>query len=141
MLEECAPPFPVARLLVHSGFFDAGGSVEDATSTDIQEITFLGRCLVWNDAAVFCGKIWLKMFVRVWSDLWKSLERESAMMFSVSLMCCEYRDVSLLTSVHPSHHETALWDSAFTGSKDALCIQPSALKLSANARMCDPCTN
>ena len=78
------------------------------------------------------------MFVRVWSDLWKSLERESAMMFSVPLMCCEYRDVSLLTRVHPRHRATALWDYVFTGSKDALCIQPSALELSVNARMCEP---
>ena len=66
------------------------------------------------------------------------LRRESAMMFSVPLMCCEYRDVSLLTSIHPSHRATASWDSAFTGSKDALCIQPSALELSVNARMCEP---
>ena len=63
------------------------------------------------------------------------------MIFSVPLMCCEYRDVSLLTSVHLSHRATALWDSAFTGSKDALCIQTSALELSVNARMCDPCPN
>ena len=93
-------------MLGHSGFGDAVGSVEAAASDDIQEITFLGSCFMWNNAAVCCGKIWLKMFVRVWSDLWKSLERESAMMFSVPLMCCEYRDVSLLTSVHPSHCAT-----------------------------------
>ena len=60
------------------------------------------------------------------------------MMFSVPLMCCEYRDVSLMTSVHPSHRATASWDSEFTGSKDALCIQPSALELSVNVRMCEP---
>ena len=93
MLEECSPRFPVSRLLGCSGFGDAVGSVEADASDDIQEITFLGRCLMWNNAAVCCGKIWLKMFVRVWSDLWKSLERESVMMFSVILMCCEYRDV------------------------------------------------
>ena len=58
------------------------------------------------------------------------------MIFSVPLMCCEYRDVLLLTSVHPSHRVTALWDSAFTGSKDALCMKPSAIDLSVNARMC-----
>ena len=136
MFEECSPPFPVARLLGRSGFGDAVVSVEAAASNDIQEITFLGSCLIWNNAAVCCGKIWSKMFVRVWSDLRKSLERESAMMFSVPLMCCEYRDVSLLTSVHPSHRATASWYSAFTGSKDALCIHPSALELSMNARMC-----
>ena len=93
MFEEYSPPFPVARLLGRSGFGDAVGSVEAAPSDDIQEITFLGSCLMWNNAAVCCGKIWSKMFVRVWSDLWKSLEWESAMMFSVPLMCCEYRDV------------------------------------------------
>ena len=93
MLEECAPPFPVDRLIDSSGFGDAVGSVEAAASNEIQEIMFLGSCLMWNDAAVCCGKIRLKMFVRVWSDLWKSLSRESAIMFSVPLMCCEYRDV------------------------------------------------
>ena len=61
------------------------------------------------------------------------------MMFSVTLICCDYRDVSLLTSVHPSQRATASCDSAFTGSKDALCIQPSVLELSVNAKMCDPC--
>ena len=60
------------------------------------------------------------------------------MMFSVPLMCCEYRDVLLLTSVHTRHRATASWDSEFTGLKDALCIQPSALELSVNARMCEP---
>ena len=138
MFEECSPPFPVARLLGRSGFGDAVGSVEAAASDDIKEIKFLGSCLMWNNAAVCCGKIWSKKFVRVWSDLWKSLEREYAMMFSVPLMCCEYRDVSLLTSVHPSHRATASWDSAFTGSKDVLCIHPSALELSVNVRMCEP---
>ena len=94
MLEECVPPLTVARLLGRSGFGDEVGSVESAASDDIQEITFLGSCLMWNDASVCCGRIWLKCFGSVWSDLWKSLERESAMMFSVPLMCCEYRDVS-----------------------------------------------
>ena len=61
------------------------------------------------------------------------------MIFYVPLMCCEYRDVSLLTSVHPSQHATASWDYAFTGSKDDFCIQPSALEMSVNSKMCDPC--
>ena len=69
MLEECAPPFPVAILLGRSGFGDAVGIVKAAASYDIQEITFVGSCLIWNNAAVCCGKIWLKFFVRVWSDL------------------------------------------------------------------------
>ena len=54
-------------------------------------------------------------------------------------MCCEYRYVLLLTSVHPSQHATESCDSAFTVSKDALCIQPSTMELSVNANMCDPC--
>ena len=98
----------------------------------------MGGCLMWNDVAVCFCRIWLKCFVSVWSDPWKSLERESAMMFSVPLMCFEYRYVLLLTSVHPSQSATASWDSAFTGSKDALFIQPSALELSVNVKMCDP---
>ena len=57
---------------------------------------------MWNDAAVYGGRIRLKVFVSVWSDLWKSRERESAMMFYVTLICCEYRDFLLLTSVHPN---------------------------------------
>ena len=107
MFEEYSPPFPVAILIGRSGFGDAVGSVEAAASDDIQEMMFLGSCLMWNNAAVCCGKIWSKIFVRVLSDLWKSLERESAMIFSVSLMCCEYRDFLLLTSVHSNHHATA----------------------------------
>ena len=75
MLEKFAPPILVARLFGRSGFGDAVGSVEAAASDDIQEISFLGSCLIWNDTAVCCGNIWLKFFVRVWSDLWKSLER------------------------------------------------------------------
>ena len=94
MFEECSPPFPVARLLGCSGFGDAVGSADAAGSDDIQDITFMGSCLMRNNAAVCCGKIWSKMFVRVLSDLCKSLERESAMMFFVPLMCCEYRYVS-----------------------------------------------
>ena len=139
VFKECAPHNLVARLLDRSGFGDAVGSVKAASIDDIQEITFLGGCLMWKNAAVYCGRIWLKYFASVWSDLWKFLERESAMMFFVPLMCCEYRDVLLLTSVHPSQRATASCDSAFTGSKDALCIQPSALEQYVNAKICDPC--
>ena len=74
----------------------------------------------------------------VWYDILKSRERESAMMFSVSLMCCEYRDFSLLKRVNPIQRATALRDYVFTGSKDVLFIQTSALELSVNAKMCDP---
>ena len=74
MFEECDPHIPVSRMLGCSGFGDAVGSVEAAASNDIQDITFLGSCLMWNNAAVCCGRIWLKSFVSVWSDLWKYLE-------------------------------------------------------------------
>ena len=59
--------------------------------------------------------------------------------FYVPLMCCEYRNVSLLTSFHPIQHATTSCDSSFTGSKDAFCIQPSDLELSVNVKMCDLC--
>ena len=94
---------------------------------------------MWNNAAVCGGSFWLNFFYSVWYDLWQSLERESAMMFSVPLIFCEYRNFLLLTSVHPSQRATVLWDSVFTTSKVSLCIHPSALELSVNAKMCDPC--
>ena len=83
MFEECATPIPVSRLIGHSGFENDVGSVEADARNDIQEITLLGGCLMWNDATVCGGKIWLNVFVSVWYNLWKSCERESAMMFSV----------------------------------------------------------
>ena len=61
------------------------------------------------------------------------------MMFSVTLMCCEYRDVLLLTRVQTSQQDTSLCDYALTRSNDALCIQPSVLELYVNAKMCEPC--
>ena len=139
MVEECAPPIPVSILHGSSGFGYAVGCVKATSINEYQEITFLGGYLMWNDADVCCGRIWLKFFVSVCSDLWESLERESAMMFDVPLMCCEYRDVLLLTIVHPIQRDTASWDSAFTVSKNDLCIHPNALELSVNAKMCDPC--
>ena len=42
-------------------------------------------------------------------------------------------------SVYTSQRATSLCDSAFNGSKDDLCIQTSALELSVNSNMCDPC--
>ena len=96
---------------------------------------------MWKDAAVCCGRVQLNFFVRVWYDMCESLERESAMMFSVPLICFEYRDVSLLMRTQPIHRATALYSSSFTRSKDALCIQSSALELSVNAKMCGPCTS
>ena len=52
MFEKCAIPIPVARLIGRSGFGDADGSVKTAASDDIQEKTFLGGCLMWNNASV-----------------------------------------------------------------------------------------
>ena len=92
---------------------------------------------MWNDATVCGGRFWLNIYVSVWSDMWNSCERDSAMMFSVPLICCEYRDVSLLTRFQLIQRSTALCDYGFTGSKDALCIQPSALELYVNAKMCE----
>ena len=63
---------------------------------------------MWNDAAVCGGRVWLKIFVNIWYDMWKYLERESAMIFSVPLMCCKCRDVLLLTRFQPIQQDTAL---------------------------------
>ena len=75
MFEEFAPPISVARLIGSSGFGNAVGCIEAATSDDIQDITFLGSCLTWNDAAVCGGRIRLIFFVSVLYDMWKSRER------------------------------------------------------------------
>ena len=141
MFEECVPPILVARLICRSGFGGAVGCAEAADSNDIQYIMFMGDFFMCNDSDVYGGRIWLKRFVSVWSDMWKSRERESAMIFSVPLMCCEYMVFLFMTSVQPIQQATALCDSDFTGSKDALRIQPSVLKLSVNANICDPCSN
>ena len=53
MFEECAPPIPVARMLDRGRFDDAVGCVEAAASNDIKEITFLGSCLMYNDATLY----------------------------------------------------------------------------------------
>ena len=115
MCEKCAPSIPVNRLIGHSGFGYSVGCIEADTSDDTQEIMSLGRCLMWNDAVVFGGRVKLNSFVRVWSYMWKSLDMESAMMFSVPLMCYDYMDVLLLTRVQPSQRDTELCDSSLTG--------------------------
>ena len=61
------------------------------------------------------------------------------MIIHITLVCYEHRYVSLLATFNLSQPDTALCDSAFTGSKYALCIQPSVLELSVNANMYDPC--
>ena len=63
------------------------------------------------------------------------------MMFSVTFMCCEYRYVSLMTRVQTIQRDTASCNSAFTGSKYAVCIQLIALELFVNSNMCAPCPN
>ena len=102
-------------MIVHSGFGNYGGCVEATASDYIQNITFLSVYLMWNDAAVYGDRIRLNFFVIVWSEMCKYRERGSAMIFSVPLMCCEYRDVLLLTRVHPSQQVTESCDFAFTG--------------------------
>ena len=64
MCEECAPYFPVSRLLGSSGFGDSLSHVEDAASNNIQEMTSLCGSLMWNGAAVCGGRMELKTFVR-----------------------------------------------------------------------------
>ena len=77
----------------------------------------------------------LRTVVRNLSERWKSIESESAMMLLVPLMCWEYRDTLLLTRLHLSHRSTVSWVSSLTGSNEAFCIHPRALKLSVKARM------
>ena len=55
-----------------------------------------------NNTDVCGGRLRLKLFVRVWYDMWKSIERESVMVFYVHLMCCEYGYILLMTRVRPS---------------------------------------
>ena len=84
---EYAPSFSVFRVLGISGFGDSFVGVEDSASENIQGIIFLGDSLMWNDANI-CGRIMeLKIFVRDWSEMWKSLDIESYVMFLVPLMC------------------------------------------------------
>ena len=133
---KCAPSIPVTRLIGRSGFVNYVGYIKATSGVDTQEITSLISCLMWNDASVCERRVWLNIFVRIWYDMWKNFERESTMILSVPLMCCDYMDVSFLTRVQPSHKDKSLCDSDFTGSNYALCIQPSALEMSMNDKMC-----
>ena len=81
MCKGYTPSISVARLLGRSGFGNTVDRFEDAAIDDIQEITSLGGCLMWNGVTVYCGRVRLKFLVRVWLDMWKSLERECAMIF------------------------------------------------------------
>ena len=46
----------------------------------------LRRGLIWNYSAIYGGSIYFMMSVRDLSERWNSLERESAIIFSVPLM-------------------------------------------------------
>ena len=139
MCEEFAPSFLVTIMLGRSAFGNCFGHIEDAASDNIQDIIFLGGGLMLNDADLFGGRTKLKILARDWYDMWKYLESKSTVMFSVTLMCWEYRYTSLLKRVQPSHRATVSWTTSFTGSNDALCIHPRALEISVKARMWDHC--
>ena len=83
--------------------------MDDSEIYNIPEVLFLGTGFIWNDAAVCGGIMYLKVVVRDSSELWILLERESVMMFSFPLMFCDYRDVSFLVRLHPSHRATMSW--------------------------------
>ena len=84
MCEESAPSFAVYILLGCSGFVYSFGSLYDAESKNIHELISMGSGLMCNDSDVGCGSMDLNIFVRDSSERWKSLESESAMMFSKS---------------------------------------------------------
>ena len=90
---------------------------------------------MWNGAAVCVGIMGLKMFARDLSEKWKSLERKSAMIFSVTLMYSEYMETSLLMRVHPKHQDNVSWRYSLTGHNEDLCIHTKSLKRSANSRL------
>ena len=62
--DECAPYVPVSRMLGRTVFVYPFGIVEDAAGKNIQDIVVLGGGVVWNDAAVFGGRMELKILVR-----------------------------------------------------------------------------
>ena len=133
-------PYILVTIMIRcSGFGNAVGCVKSAASDDTKEIKSLCGCLMGNNAAFYGGRLWLKPFVRFWSDMWKYIERKFAVIFYVPLMCCEYRYVLLLTRVQPIQRAEVSCDSAFNGSKDAFCIQLSALELSVSSKICEPC--
>ena len=61
------------------------------------------------------------------------------MVFYFPLMCCEYRDVSLLKRFHPSQWATESCYYTFAGSKYGLCVQPSVMEMYVNDKIYDPC--
>ena len=85
--EECALYVPISRLIGRSGFGYYLGHVDGAISNNNQEIIYLGSGLRWNNADVCGGRKDFKIVMRYLSDWWKYFDSESAMMFSVLLMC------------------------------------------------------
>ena len=100
MCEERAPFLPVSRMIGFSSFGYYFGSSVDSASNNIQEVIYMGPGLMCNESTVYGGRMGLKIFVRDSFDNWKSLESESAMMFSVHLIIWECRDTSLMMRVH-----------------------------------------
>ena len=78
----------------------------------------MGNGSMWNGTAVYCVRIDFQIFVRDFFERWKSLESEFVMMFSVTLVCWDYRDPLLLTKVHTNHQETVSWGYSSTGSNE-----------------------
>ena len=92
---------------------------------------------MWNYAAVYGGRMGLKILARGSSEMCKSLKSEFSMMFAKALMCWECRYTSLLMRVQTNHRDTVLWISYLTGLNEALYIHPRELELSVKARMCN----
>ena len=68
MCEESVLSFPVARLIGNSGFRDSFGIVDDADSKNINEVISLVSALMCNDAAVYGGRMDLKIVVKDLSE-------------------------------------------------------------------------
>ena len=81
--------------------------------------------LIFNDAAIFGGRMNLKMVVRDSSEQLNSLKSKPAMMFLVPLIFWEYMDTSLLKMIHTRNQENVPWGFYLTGSDEALRIHPS----------------
>ena len=142
MCEECAPSLLVSILPGRSIFGNSLGRVKDTASVNIQYIIYLCSSLMWNDSTVCGGRIEVIFCVRDCSEMLMFLESDSTMMFSVTLMCWEYIDTLLLTIFQPNYRATVSWPPSFTGSRDALFIQPRALELYVKDRtsyLCPSC--
>ena len=99
-------------------------NIDDASRDNIQEVIPMGSILMCNYAALCGGRMVFNIVVRGLSRRWKSLESEYVIIFSVILMCYEYRDTLFLTRVHTSHQETVLWGSSSTGANEAFFVHP-----------------